>query len=98
MVPVIRFSGQPSDDDTSAGEALRRLLTDPVITEITIVVGWVRYRGLGRLRTELAAFVARGGHSRIILGIDEGGATRPGLLGALRSFTEAYVFHDRSGG
>jgi hypothetical protein len=62
------------------------------------VVAWVRYRGLGRLREELGAFSARGGESRIILGIDEGGATRPGLLGALRSFTEAYVFHDRSGG
>jgi hypothetical protein len=99
VVPVVRFLGQPSeDDDSSAGESLRLLLADPAITSVTIVVAWVRYRGLGRVRAELADFSARGGRSRIILGIDEGGATRPGLLGAMRRFTEAYVFHDRSGG
>ena len=98
-MPVVRFRAQPAEgDDPSAGESLRQLLGDPAITSITVVVAWVRYRGLGRLKAEVADFAARGGHSRIILGIDEGGATRPGLFGAMRGFTEAYVFHDRSGG
>jgi hypothetical protein len=60
-------------------------------------VAWARFRGLARLRTELAAFRKRGS-SRIIVGIDEGGASRPGLYASLRWFSAAYVFHDRSGG
>lgn len=96
-VTIVRFHAQPSEDGESAGEFLRRLLTNPGIDAIALVVAWVRYRGLARLRAELDAFRERG-HSRIIVGIDEEGATRPGLIGAVRSFSEAYVFHVREAG
>src|SRR5438067_1423065 len=44
-----------------------------------------------------AAWRARGGVARLIVGIDEGIATRPGLILALRHFSEVYVLHDRPG-
>lgn len=97
MVPRIRFRGQPWDTDDTAGEFLRRAIADPAISRLTVVVAWARFRGLARLRDELGGFRDRGS-SRIIVGIDEGGATRPGLHAALRWFSAAYVFHDQSGG
>jgi HKD family nuclease len=95
MAPDLRFRGQPFDGDRSAGEFLKQALTDPAITRLTVVVAWARFGGLHRLTPELEAFAARGGQSRIIAGIDEGGATRPGLLMAIRLFTVPYVFHDK---
>jgi HKD family nuclease len=92
MSPTVRFRSQPSDDDQSVGEFLREVLTDPTIDSLDVVAAWVRFRGIGRLRPELEDFRARG-RSRIIVGIDEDGATRPGLIGALRAFSEAYVYH-----
>ena len=97
MVPRVSFRGQPGDAANAAGEFLRRALNDPNIDELTVVVAWARFRGLARLRSELVAFKERGS-SRIIVGIDEGGATGPGLHAAIRWFSAAYVFHDRSGG
>lgn len=97
MVPRIRFRGQPWDADDTAGEFLRQALDDPALDNLTVVVAWARFRGLARLRTELSRFKERGS-SRIIVGIDEGGATGPGLHAALRWFSTAFVFHDRSGG
>jgi hypothetical protein len=59
---------------------------------LSVVVAWVRFRGVARLKPELEAFRERA-HSLIILGLDEGGATRPGLFAALRGFSDAYVYH-----
>lgn len=97
MAPTVRFHSQPSDDGTNAGEFFRRLLLDPEIESIDVVIAWVKFRGVGRLRDELRAFAERG-QSRIILGIDEGGATRPGLIAAMHEFSEAYVYHVRGAG
>jgi HKD family nuclease len=97
MAPIVRLHTQPSDDRDNMAELLRRHLTDPDIERVDAVVAWVRFRGLGRLRDEFAAFRDRG-QSQIILGIDEGGATRPGLFAALRNFSEAYVYHVRGAG
>jgi hypothetical protein len=91
-MPRLRFHAQPAGAGGSAGEFLRGVLVDPSIDSLSIVVAWVRFRGVARLQPELDAFRERG-HSRIILGLDEGGATRPGLFSALRSFSEAYVYH-----
>lgn len=74
------------------------MLDDPGISTVTIAVAWVRYRGLLRLKGNVEAFRDRGGTVRVIVGIDEGGATRPGLLGILRISDEAYVFNDPGGG
>lgn len=77
---------------------LHRILADNAIERLTVVVAWTRFRGLARLRPELEGFRARGGTTRLIVGIDEGGATRPGLLLACKLFDEPSVFHDRAGG
>jgi hypothetical protein len=50
------------------------------------------------VQRDIEAFKARGGTATIILGIDAGGATRPGLLLASMLFNEAFVFHDPPGG
>lgn len=98
LAPELEFLTQPRLGGTPAASALGDLLRDPEITEVTIVVAWLRYRGLVRLRNELDAFRARGGHLRIVLGVDEGGATRPGLLLAVRLAEETFVYHDRGTG
>lgn len=96
MTPTdVSFHGQPGGDPF--GEVLRGLLVDPDLTNLTIVVAWARYRGLARIEYELCAFRARG-HSRIVLGIDEGGGTHPGLLAALELFSEAFVYHEHGPG
>jgi len=95
---TLGFLGQPSSDEATLGAFLRRVLADPAIDSLTLVVAWARFRGLIRLRDEVEAFRARGGKTRLIVGIDEGGATRPGLLLAGRLFDEASIFHDPAGG
>jgi PLD-like domain len=98
VFPDLEFLAQPSSDDATLATFLRRVLADPQIGSLTLVVAWARFRGLVRLRTELEAFRARGGNTRLIVGIDEGGATRPGLLLAAELFDDARIFHDRGGG
>ncbi len=96
-MPQIRFHAQPAGAGGSAGEFLRGVLGDPSVNSLSIVVAWVRFRGVARLQPELDAFRARA-HSRIVVGLDEGGATRPGLFAAVRSFSEAYVYHSPQAG
>lgn len=98
VVPSVGFHGQPFHADETAGAVLASLLDDAEISKLTIVVAWARYRGLLRLRSQIQAFRARGGKVRVIVGIDEGGATRPGLLGVIELADEALVFHDPGGG
>lgn len=94
----VRFLGQPGFDESTIADFLARSLNDASIDSITIAVAWARFRGLVRLRPGFRAFRERGGTARLIVGIDEGGATRPGLLLATRMFDEAHVFHDAAGG
>jgi hypothetical protein len=98
MTPSVAFHGQTFGEDQSAGSILKGILHDPGLGSLTIVVAWVRYRGLLRLKRNFKAFRDRGGTVRVVVGIDEGGATRPGLLGIMRMSDEAYVFHDPGGG
>ena len=96
VASTLDFRGQPFDEAGTAGAFLRRTLGDPELTAVTAAVAWARFRGLVRLKDALEAFRERGGFLRIIVGIDEGGATRPGLMAELTFFDEAYVFHDPS--
>jgi hypothetical protein len=98
MSPSVSFHGQPFGKSRPAGSVLRAMLDDHELSAITIVVAWVRFRGLLRLKPSFEAFRKRGGRLRVVLGVDEGGATRPGLLGAMRLANEAYVFKDACGG
>ena len=96
MAPSVDFRSQPFSAAPSAGSLLKAKLGDPDVESLTIVAAWMRFGGLRRLKPEIESFRERGGTLRLILGIDEGVATRPGLLLALRVADEAFVFHDRS--
>ncbi len=96
MVPSISFRGQPFNDEDTAGSFLRQVLEDSGVESLTIVVAWARFGGLRRLAPEITAFRERGGQLRIVLGIDEGGATVPGLKLAIRLADQPFVFHDRT--
>lgn len=95
MAPSLSFRGQPFRDEDTAGAFLSKALDDPALTSLTLVVAWARFGGLRRFKAEFEAFQGRGGRLRAIVGIDEGGATRPGLSLALELADEVYVFHDR---
>ncbi len=97
MTPTLEFRGQPFHDADTLGAFIERATSDARITEITVAVAWARFRGLARVRPAIERFRARGGRLRIIVGIDEGGATRPGLLLCAQLATEAYVFHEPNG-
>ena len=94
----LSFLGQSTSDESTLGAFLERVLNHTEIDSLTVVVAWARFRGLVRVRPEIEAFRARGGTTRLIVGIDEGGATRPGLLIATELFDQAHVFHDPGGG
>lgn len=94
MSPEATFHGQPFREEDTAGAFLQRVLANPGASTLTIVVAWARYRGLARVSEALRAFRERGGRVTSIVGIDEGGATRPGLFGVLELVDDAFVFHD----
>jgi hypothetical protein len=95
--PTLEFHSQPYASGASAGAFIRRVLRDPQFDSFTAVVAWARFGGIRRISDQLDSFSGRGGVARLIVGIDEGIATRPGLLLALRHFAEVYVLHDRPG-
>jgi HKD family nuclease len=95
MAPSLRFRGQPFHQGDTVGAFLTEALADTGIERLTMVVAWARLGGLGRVKSELDAFRSRGGRVRLILGIDEGVATRPGLLAAIEMTDEPYVLHNR---
>jgi HKD family nuclease len=97
VVPTLEFLGQAFSEEETTAAVLTKAAEDPRIESLTIVVAWARFGGLRRVKEALQAFRARGGDLRIILGIDEGGATRPGLVLALELASETYVFHDPAG-
>lgn len=97
MVPQLDFLRQPSDEEAAAGAFLGAALVDDSIESLEVAVAWARFGALARLQDRLEEFRERGGRSSLIVGIDEGGATRPGLLKALELFDDVWVFHDPSG-
>lgn len=94
MSPSLAFRSQPYDEAGAAGAFVQQVLDDRRVDDLTMVVAWAKFGGLHRLAADFDAFRARGGRLRIVLGIDEGGASRPGLLLAVEQFDEAYVLHD----
>ena len=88
---------QPFADDLSLCEVLEQALADEKLNEFTAVVAWAKQSGLQRIRPLLSAFRARGGFARIVLGVDQGGASVEGLRAAITDFNEALVLHDSAG-
>lgn len=90
----VQLVTQPYSDAGNLHDFLVRALEDHSVSEVTIVVAWAKASGIRRLRDELRGFQGRDGHLRLVLGVDEGGATRQGLELAVELFDEVYVFHD----
>jgi hypothetical protein len=92
----ISFLGQPFEPFGWAADWLRERLNDARLDHLEIAAAWMKRSGLTRIRPEIESFRARGGLASVIVGIDEGGATKQGLALAYDMFDHAYVFHDRS--
>jgi hypothetical protein len=97
VVPTLDFLGQPFSEEDAAAAFIVKMAEDPAIESMTFAVAWARFGGLRRIKSALQDFRDRGGELRIVVGIDEGGATRPGLMLAFELASEAYVFHDPAG-
>jgi len=93
----VRLLLQPFEDDLCLYRVLELALADGRFNSLTVIVAWAKESGLRRIRPLLSAFRDRGGTTRIILGIDEGGASVEGLRNAISDFDEATVLHDASG-
>jgi HKD family nuclease len=89
---------QPFEDDLSLYTVLKLALTDDRFDEFTAVVAWAKKSGLSRIRPLIQGFRARGGTARILLGIDEGGASVEGLYAAIGDFDEKFVLNDAGSG
>jgi HKD family nuclease len=89
---------QPFQDDLSLYAVLKLALTDDRFGEFTAVVAWAKESGLSRIRPLIQEFRAKGGIARILLGVDEGGASVEGLYAAIGDFDEKLVLNDTKSG
>jgi len=92
----VAFVAQPFADGRDLRDFLAAVAADDSITELDVVVAWAKRSGLRRVRAQLEAVRDRTGTTRLIVGIDEGGATRQGLELAREIFSTVHVFHDNS--
>ena len=89
---------QPFEDDLSLYTVLKLALTDDRFGEFTAVVAWAKESGLSRIRPLIQGFRDRGGTARILLGVDEGGASVEGLYAAIGDFDKKFVLNDAGSG
>lgn len=92
----VSFVAQPFADGRDLRDFLEAVAAEPAINELDVVVAWAKRSGLRRVRTQLEVVRDRPGTTRLIVGIDEGGATRQGLELACEIFSTVHVFHDNS--
>lgn len=95
---LARLALQPFDHHVSLYEVLSEALENSSFTDLLIVVAWAKESGFRRIREPVARFRQRGGNTKIIVGVDEGGATVEGLNAAIEEFDEASVVYDSSSG
>lgn len=94
----VAFLAQPHADGHDLYGFLTSVAADPAVDHLDVVVAWAKRSGLRRLRSQLEAIRDRPGTTRLIVGIDEGGATQQGLEMARELFTSVHIFHDRGSG
>lgn len=90
----VRFVAQPYDDQANLRQFLEEVCGDGRYSMLTCVVAWAKRSGLSIVADDLRAFSARA-NSVLVVGIDQGGATKQGLAAALELFDSVYVVHDR---
>lgn len=90
----LRFIGQPFADSDQIGNVLAAALRAGGASSMWVATAWAKRSGIGRIQAPLADFRASGGASEIVVGIDEGGATREGLELCLEIFDRAFIYHD----
>lgn len=87
------FATQPYIDGKDLRDFISEIAKDESLHNLDVVVAWAKRSGLNPIRNDLTRIRDRG-KSRLIVGIDEGGATRQGLELSRMLFTEVHVFHD----
>ena len=92
----VEFLGQPFRAATQIGTVIKRALRIPGRTNCLIITAWAKRSGLGRLVSPMRQFREAGGVAELIVGLDEGGATKEGLQTAMELFSSVHVFHDPS--
>lgn len=92
-----RLISQPYSDQRTLFQQLQEDLLADWSDRLQVAVAWSKGSGLKRVKPMLADFRNRGGVATAIVGIDEGGASVPGLKMTLESFDEAFVLNDSSG-
>lgn len=90
----MRFIGQPVSDGEQIGRTIVDALRAPNAERLWIATAWAKRSGISRIRSAVTEFAARGGRSEVVVGVDEGGATREGLELSLEIFDEVFVYHD----
>lgn len=89
--PFSQFGG-------SAKSFLQTALDDDRVDRFIAISAWIRSGGIDQLDEAMANFVARGGRSELLFGVDFGASSREALSSARSLFTTVDVVHDRSGG
>ena len=93
----IRFLSQPFSANQHLGDWVAHLTAvSPPVKELVIVVAWAKRSGLSRVAAHLNSLREAGARLSMIVGIDEGGATKQGLSLAIKLFDQVHVFHDPS--
>lgn len=90
----VQLVTQPYEDSGTLAEFLDDASSLPAVSAATFVVAWAKRSGLTIIRPALETFKSRGIPTSLIVGIDQGGATRQGLELALASFDSVHVLHD----
>ena len=90
----IRFIGQPFAGGGQIGRVITDAMLAPGASKLWVATAWGKQSGIGRIQGAAAEFRAAGGTSEVIVGIDEGGATREGLALCLEVFDDVVVYHD----
>ena len=90
----VDFLGQPFHDADQIGTVITAALEAGGRESMWVATAWGKRSGLSRIANSLSMFREGGGRTEIVLGVDEGGATKEGLELALALYDKAYVFHD----
>lgn len=87
------FVSQPFSGGPDMRAFIANCTSDPAVAHLDIVVAWAKRSGLRLVQPTLAAFRARGGTIRMIVGVSEGGATRQGLEMTRAIADDPFVLH-----